>query len=99
MNKEGEWKLAPAFDLNYVYDGGNANTHQMKLNDKDDDFNFSDFLASGKEVGIKVSQIKKILRDTLSVANEFKDLALENGLEVDFIEGVYRRFRLDIEVN
>lgn len=96
MDRDGDWKLAPAFDLNYVFDGGNAKTHQMKLNSKDDNFEYTDFLASGKEVGIKESQIKKIINDTLSVANEFKDLAITNGLEEDFVNGVYGRFRLDI---
>ena len=99
MNKKGGWKLAPAFDLNYVFDGGNTKTHQMKLNGKDENFEYSDFLTSGTEVGIKKSQIKKILNDTLYIANEFKALAFKNGLEEDFVNGVYGRFRLDIDVS
>jgi serine/threonine-protein kinase HipA len=38
MNKEGQWSLAPAFDLTYSYNPSGAWTarHQMTLNGKRD---------------------------------------------------------------
>lgn len=99
MDRKGQWKLSPAFDLNFVFDGGHANTHQMKLNDKDDHFTYDDFLISGRDANLKTAQIKKIVKKTLEVAGEFKELAVGFGLEEDFVEGVFKRFRLDIEID
>lgn len=93
MDKKGRWKVSPAFDLNYVYDFENAKTHQMKLNEKDDDFEMKDFIESGKKVGLKEAQMKKIIKATLAVSDEFINLGLKNGLEEDFLIGIKRRFR------
>ena len=93
MNKKGQWKVSPAFDLNYVYDFGNAKTHQMKLNEKDDDFEAKDFIESGKKVGLKEAQIKNIIKTTMAVSDEFINLGLECGLEKNFLEGIKHRFR------
>ena len=79
-----------------MYDFTNASTHQMKLNEKDDNFEMKDFIESGKKVGLKGPQIKKIIKDTIAVSDEFIRLGLEHGLEEDFLEGIKRRFRVDI---
>lgn len=93
MDKKGQWRVSPAFDLNYVYDFANASTHQMKLNEKDDDFEIEDFIESGKKVGLKEAQIKKIIKETMAVSNEFAKLGLDYGLEQEFLDGIKRRFR------
>lgn len=96
MNKKGEWITSPAFDLNYVRDFGKAKTHQMKFNDKDDEFEYDDFLVVATKFGIKKNQVTKILEKTIEVAGEFLELATGVGLPKDFSKGVEMNFRLGV---
>ena len=52
MNKFGEWKFSPAFDVIYSYNpaGRWTNMHQMSMNGKRDKFDKNDFLEFAKTV-------------------------------------------------
>ena len=54
MDKTGKWALGPAYDLCYSYMPGGqwANSHQMSLNGKRDDFTYDDLITVGKRVVI-----------------------------------------------
>lgn len=93
MDQSGKWKISPAFDLNYVFDSGSANTHQMKLNGKDDEFNMEDFLKTGRAYGLKKAQIEDVIFKTIEVSNHFLDLATQNKLEESFAAAIARKFR------
>ena len=45
MNKRGQWKRSPAFDITYSYNptGRWASSHQMSMNGKTDSFSLKDF--------------------------------------------------------
>ena len=55
MDKQGEWRLAPAFDMTYSYNPSGAwtATHQMTLNGKRDGFTLADFEARAKAAVMK----------------------------------------------
>jgi len=68
MDKGGTWRLAPAYDLSYSYskDGKWTNQHQMSLNNKRDDFEYSDLVKVAQNMGIRkyneiISQIAEIV--------------------------------------
>lgn len=50
MDKTGEWRLAPAYDVNFAYNPSGAwtNRHQMSLNGKRDGFHYDDLRAVAK---------------------------------------------------
>lgn len=101
MDQKGKWSFAPAYDLNYVFDAVGADTHQMKMNFKDDGFERHDFIITGKKFGLKERQVNKILDRTLACTEEFLKICEENSLDIDFARGVHRNFRtyLKTDVN
>lgn len=93
MDESGTWRLAPAFDLNYVNSlSGVAATHQMTLNGKDCDFEFTDLLQAGKYVGIPRSKVKRFIEQFSNAANQFMRLAEESGLKESHAKGIRSRF-------
>lgn len=55
MNKNGEWKLSPAYDIGFAYNPSGlwTNTHQMSINGKFDDIKREDLLACAISNNIK----------------------------------------------
>ena len=93
MDQAGRWRLAPAFDLTYVYGYGVAASHQMTLNGKDDDFSFEDLLIAGGRHGLKAREVTAIVEQLSAAADLFLSVAEEHGLEEAFAAGVKSRFR------
>ena len=57
MNRQGQWRLAPAYDLCYSYKPGGrwVGRHQLSLNGKQNDFTRKDLLTVGEKMGIRRS--------------------------------------------
>ncbi|MBK8476615.1 MAG: type II toxin-antitoxin system HipA family toxin [Opitutaceae bacterium] len=82
MNKQGQWSLAPAFDVTYDYNpkGAWAGTHQMTLNGKRDGFTLSDFVA-GEKVGLmKRGRATAILDEVLAAVRRWPEIAAQARL-------------------
>ena len=64
MDKNGHWKLSPAYDIGFAYNpsGSWTDTHQMSINGKFDDIKREDLLACASSNNIKnpVSIIDKV---------------------------------------
>ena len=63
MDRRGQWKLSPAFDVVYSFNpsGDWTSRHQMSLNGKRDDFSRDDLLSFGKVGGIKKNRASQLL--------------------------------------
>jgi serine/threonine-protein kinase HipA len=77
MNKDGEWKLSPAYDLTYSYNPESYWTkqHQLSISGKRDLFNKNDLLEIGKKMNIKnrnaiLEQVTDIVSDWMKYANK-----------------------------
>ena len=57
MDADGQWQLAPAYDVTYAYQPGNRWTqqHQLALNGKRDNFVRQDLLAVAREMNIRAA--------------------------------------------
>lgn len=77
MNKSGKWKLSPAFDLTYSYDptGSWTKVHQLKLNNKQDNFTVEDIIAFGNYCTLSEKKSKEILKTTQTHFLAFETLA------------------------
>ncbi|WP_291078177.1 type II toxin-antitoxin system HipA family toxin [Hyphomonas sp.] len=77
MDREGEWRLSPAFDVAYSYNpsGPWTSRHQMQLNGKRDGFETADLLAFGALAGLKERKLKAILDDILDAVKQWCDFA------------------------
>jgi serine/threonine-protein kinase HipA len=91
MNQKGNWKMSPAYDLNYV----RVKTgHQMSLGGKNQNITINDLIEVGKRFDIKEAKVRKMIGEVIEAANSFMNLAKEIDLPIDFAEGVKRNFNL-----
>jgi len=83
MNKRGEWRLAPAYDVVYSYnpDGMWTRRHQMSINGKHDHFERADFDAVAKRFSIlKKSGVDQVLEQTATALARWPEFAAEAGV-------------------
>jgi serine/threonine-protein kinase HipA len=93
MDKAGQWKLSPAYDMVYSYDpnGEWTSRHQMSINGKTENITREDLLALAEKADIKPVQAKKIIGEIIRV---FIDI--ENELNA---AGVFHSHILEIVRN
>jgi len=97
MDKQGNWTLAPAFDVTYSYQpaGRWTSMHQMTLNGKRDGFELADFIAVEKVAGLKRGQAKAILHDVQQVVACWRDYAGTAGVSQDHRDKIHNALRLE----
>lgn len=96
MDKQGEWKLAPAYDVSYAYNptGDWTSRHQMSINGKRDGITDEDFLEAAKAAGVKPKKVKAIVdrvRDAIRNWPTFAGEAEVRDEFVDTIKGVLEK--------
>ncbi|MBL4673527.1 MAG: type II toxin-antitoxin system HipA family toxin [Arenicella sp.] len=96
MDKAGQWRLAPAFDIVYSYnpDGAWTGKHQMSVNGKRDEFVTSDLLALAESTGIKATLAKGIVDEVAEAVSDWPVFAAEAGVDertVVKIKNTHRR--------
>lgn len=82
MDKSGQWRLSPAFDMTYSYNPSGSWTarHQMTMNGKRDDFTMDDFRACAKLASMKRGRAEMIVKEVQEVVANWKHYAGEAGL-------------------
>jgi serine/threonine-protein kinase HipA len=82
MNQQGEWSLAPAFDVTYSYNpsGSWTATHQMTLNGKRDGFTRADFEAGAKAAQMKRGRAATIVEEVIAAVRRWPEFAAAAGL-------------------
>ncbi len=80
MDQDGQWRLAPAFDMIYAHNPGGRWTsrHQMTINGKRDGFTRDDLLAVGRSLGIHAPD--RMLGEIVDVVARWPDYARETGV-------------------
>lgn len=82
MNRNGEWRLAPAFDLTYAYNPQNRwlKAHQMSVSGKRSNISKEDILACASVMDISSSKCKSLIRKVESGISDFSKFAEEASL-------------------
>ena len=91
MDKQGKWKLSPAYDLCYSYTPGGkwTNSHQLSLNGKQDNFTMADLQKVGENMGIREhKQIIEEVQETVSHWHEIAKDCEAKPEHADFIEKI-----------
>lgn len=98
MNRRGEWRLSPAFDISYSYSPGGRWTsqHQMSLNGKRDGFTREDLYALASLAGIKPRKAAEIFERVLEALKTWPQEATAAGVREDRIEKIQAVQRLDL---
>lgn len=95
MNKRGEWRLSPAFDMTYSFNptGEWTATHQMTMNGKRSDFSMDDFKAFGKMASMKRGRAESIVSEIQGVVSSWEAYASDAGLEKKLSDEIGRTHR------
>ncbi len=82
MDREGNWSLAPAFDMTYSFNpsGEWTASHQMTINGKRDGFTLEDFKACAKSVSMKRGRAEAIIEEVRSAVSRWGEYADEAGV-------------------
>jgi serine/threonine-protein kinase HipA len=96
MDKAGNWRLSPAYDMGYAYnpDGGWTSQHQMSINGKFDDITRADLLELATRNNIK--EAKEIIEQISTVASGWASIAAECGVPHTMIEAIFPQLKLSI---
>jgi serine/threonine-protein kinase HipA len=96
MDKEGQWSLAPAFDMTYSYNPSGAwtATHQMTLNGKRDGFTMADFRAAANSANMKRGRAEAMVKEVSSVVRRWPEFAAEAKLDDGLRDKIQRAHSL-----
>jgi serine/threonine-protein kinase HipA len=96
MDRDGNWHLAPAFDVIWSYnsEGEWTNRHQMTINGKRDGFEKQDFIEVAKQFRIK--KHRDILADVSVAVRRWPDFAKEVGVKRNRITEIASTHRLHL---
>ena len=88
MDKNGVWRLSPAYDVIYSYNpaGPWTSMHQMSIAGKRDQFTRDDLNGIGQEMNIKSSN--KIIDEIVETVSDWPSYAKDAGVEQSQVEGI-----------
>lgn len=95
MDRSGEWKLSPAFDMTYSYnpEGQWTSMHQMSVNGKRDNFQIQDFRECAKTALMKRGRADAIIEQVQKAAALWPEIAHGIHIHDEMIDAIYKTFR------
>ena len=90
MDKEGTWKLSPAYDVTYAYDPSNMwlSQHQLSVNGKRKEIKQADLLHIAKEISLKKG--KAIIEETGAAISQWPAFAKDAGITAKQINAIQK---------
>ena len=82
MDRQGAWRLSPAFDVSYSYDprGEWTGRHQMSVNGKRDDFEREDLIVLANAAGIKRARADEMIDCVIETLRRWPYFAEKAGV-------------------
>ncbi len=98
MDRGGQWRLSPAFDVSWSYNPNGRWTaqHQMSLGGKRDGFTLGDLMAAGKAAGLSRRAVNQVVSDVIDSVSHWRKIAQKVGVRRDFIDDIEQTLRLDL---
>jgi serine/threonine-protein kinase HipA len=98
MDRSGQWRLAPGYDISYQYNasGSWTNQHQMSLAGKRDRFTLEDLETGGAVAGISRRAVRDMLAQVTKAVGRWRDIAQSVDVQPAFIAEIASMQRLDI---
>jgi serine/threonine-protein kinase HipA len=98
MNRSGEWRLSPAFDVVYAFnpDGAWTAQHQMSLNGKRDNFNHDDLTSFARSSGIKKRRAQQLLDKIAASVSDWPGHARRAGVPYGEQQRIATAMRQDL---
>lgn len=91
MNKQGQWKLSPAYDVSFAYNPNGlwTSSHQMTVNGKRKNFTETDFGTCAKLGNLSDCEVKNAINDVKSAVSNWKSLAETAGVSQKRINEIW----------
>ena len=98
MDRQGGWRLSPAFDIAYAYNPNGAWTsqHQMSLNGKRDHFEVEDLIAFANTARLKKARAMALLDDVANALNHWQTHADTAGVSKRDATRIQKAFRKNL---
>ena len=96
MDKNGKWRLSPAYDI--TYSKGLMKSHTTTVCGKDLDIVRDDILKIAKAQGIKTTSAIKIIDNCIEIVKTFEQKAKELDLDISTLEECKREINNQIEL-
>lgn len=98
MDRQGQWSLAPAYDVTYSYrpSGGPTVQHQMTVNGKQDGFLFSDLESCAEFASMRRGRAASILDRVRQAVSRWPQHAARAGVSDQDIARIGRVHRLSL---
>jgi serine/threonine-protein kinase HipA len=92
MDKSGQWRLSPAYDVCHAYRPGSdwVSQHALSINGKRKNFTREDLLSIGRSMNIK--NANSIISDVLAVCSNWKTFANEVQVEEKLRDAIEATF-------
>ena len=96
MDKKGNWRLSPAYDIGFAYNpkGSWTDTHQMSINGKFDDITRQDLLACAVSNNIK--NASEVIDKVCEIVSKWPEIAKNCGVPNDMIYAILPHMLLNI---
>jgi serine/threonine-protein kinase HipA len=96
MDRDGEWRISPAYDLTFQYKAGGTWTdvHQSSINGKFDQFTRNDLLGLGRTFGIK--RADHILEEVIAAVAQWSKFAAETDIPETEIKYINNNLRVEL---
>ncbi len=98
MNRWGEWRLSPAFDISYAWNpsGEWTSQHQMSVNGKRDRFEHEDLLALARAADIKRAPAEQMIQRVLKAVRRWPDFAGKAGVNDEQVKKIQDSHRTSL---
>ncbi len=98
MNRRGEWRLSPAYDVTYAYNprGPWTGQHQMSLAGKRRGFERADLLRFAETSGLKIPRARRVIERALDAVANWPRFASDAGVEERDLQRIGRTHRLEL---
>ncbi len=98
MNRAGEWRLSPAYDVTYAYNplGTWTGQHQMSLAGKRRGFERADLLRFADTSGLKMPRAARVIDQVLEAVADWPRFAAEAGVGKRDVQRIRKTHRLGL---
>lgn len=92
MSKNGEWTLAPAYDLTFSYNLDNRwlKAHQMLINAKNTGITKEDLISAGRTMGITKRKCDTVINEVKSIRDKYTDYLSAERIKDSTIDTLHR---------
>lgn len=97
MDKNGKWRLSPAYDFIYSYnpDGAWTSRHQITVNGKRDHFCRTDIEACAASADIPKCKVSEIIEQVNSAIRQWPEHAGKAGVDTETSKGILNALRFN----